>query len=108
MARILLAEDDPAVREFVRRALVHSGHDVTAVDDGLGAVEALTAGTFDLLITDIVMPGGMNGIELARAAREIGACFASASYVVCWEDGVVLPPPGGIAAGAGEEMKGFS
>ncbi len=64
MARILLAEDDPAVREFVRRALVHSGHDVTAVDDGLGAVEALTAGTFDLLITDIVMPG-MDGIALA-------------------------------------------
>lgn len=32
----------------------------------------------------------------ASAAREIGACFVSASYVVCWEDGIVLPPPGGI------------
>ncbi|MBL8704166.1 MAG: response regulator [Rhodospirillales bacterium] len=64
MARILLAEDDPAVREFVRRALAHSGHDVTAVDDGLGAIEALAAHSFDLLITDIVMPG-MDGIALA-------------------------------------------
>ena len=64
MATILLAEDDPAVREFVRRALAHSGHDVTAVDDGLGAVEALSANSFDLLITDIVMPG-MDGIALA-------------------------------------------
>ena len=64
MARILLAEDDPAVREFVRRALTHSGHDVTAVDDGLGAIEALSQHRFDLLITDIVMPG-MDGIALA-------------------------------------------
>jgi len=64
MARILLAEDDPAVREFVRRALAHSGHEVNAVDDGLGAVEALTGDAYDLLITDIVMPG-MDGIALA-------------------------------------------
>ena len=64
MARILLAEDDPAVREFVRRALAHSGHEVTAVDDGLGAIETLAEQKFDLLITDIVMPG-MDGIALA-------------------------------------------
>ncbi len=32
----------------------------------------------------------------ANAAREIGACFVSASYVVCWEDGIVAAPPGGI------------
>ena len=69
MARILLAEDDPAVREFVRRALMHSGHDVTAVDDGLGAVEALSKASFDLLVTDIVMPG-MDGIALALKASK--------------------------------------
>jgi len=50
MARILLAEDDPAVREFVRRALAHSGHDVTAVDDGLGAIEMLGKESFDLVL----------------------------------------------------------
>jgi 5'-methylthioadenosine phosphorylase len=32
----------------------------------------------------------------ANAVREIGACFISASYVVCWEDGIVAAPPGGI------------
>ncbi|MCC6467904.1 MAG: response regulator [Alphaproteobacteria bacterium] len=69
MARILLAEDDPAVREFVRRALTHSGHEVTAVDDGLGAVEALSRAEFDLLVTDIVMPG-MDGIALALKASK--------------------------------------
>jgi two-component system, cell cycle response regulator CpdR len=69
MAKILLAEDDPAVREFVRRALVHSGHDVTAVDDGLAAIEVLSADQFDMLITDIVMPG-MDGIALALKASK--------------------------------------
>lgn len=69
MAKILLAEDDPAVREFVRRALVHSGHEVTAVDDGLAAIEVLSADQFDMLITDIVMPG-MDGIALALKASK--------------------------------------
>ncbi|MCH8095879.1 MAG: response regulator [Proteobacteria bacterium] len=64
MARILVAEDEEAVREFVRRALSHHGHEVTAVDDGTRALEALSAGHYDLLLTDIVMPG-MDGIALA-------------------------------------------
>lgn len=78
MARILLAEDDTAVQSFVSRALVHKGHDVTAVEDGIQALEALDGGLddafdddgFDLLITDIVMPG-LDGIGLAlKVARD--------------------------------------
>jgi DNA-binding NtrC family response regulator len=70
MARILVAEDERAVREFVRRALVHRGHEVTLVEGGLEAEHALNEGTFDLLLTDIVMPG-MDGISLAlKIARE--------------------------------------
>jgi len=64
MAQILLAEDDTAVRSFVERALMHRGHSVTAVADGTEALEALGRGRFDLLITDIVMPG-LDGIGLA-------------------------------------------
>ena len=63
-ARILVAEDDGAVREFVARALEHRGHEVTAVCDGLEALEALDGDIFDLLLTDIVMPG-LDGIALA-------------------------------------------
>jgi len=64
MARILVAEDDAAVQSFVARALGHAGHAVTAVDDGVQALEALRRADYDLLITDIVMPG-LDGIGLA-------------------------------------------
>ncbi len=70
MARILLAEDEAPVREFVVRALAQAGHEVTAVEDGLGAVEAIAQDRFDLLLTDIVMPG-LDGIALAlKVAKE--------------------------------------
>jgi DNA-binding response OmpR family regulator len=70
MARILLAEDDKAVQSFVSRALAHRGHAVQAVDDGLQALEVLEDAEFDILITDIVMPG-LDGIALAlKVARD--------------------------------------
>ena len=70
MARILIAEDDAAVQSFVTRALMHRGHDVRAVEDGVQALEVLGGDDFDLLITDIVMPG-LDGIGLAlKVARD--------------------------------------
>lgn len=70
MARILIAEDDPAVRSFVSRALAHDGHEVSAVHDGLQALEALQADDFDLLLADIVMPE-LDGVALAlKVARD--------------------------------------
>ena len=64
MAAILLAEDERGVREFVSRALERDGHHVTAVGDGVEALEALSESGFDLLLTDIMMPE-MDGIALA-------------------------------------------
>lgn len=70
MATILLAEDDKAVREFVSRALRQDGHDVTAVADGQQALNALQAGSYDMLLADIVMPR-LDGIALAlKAAKD--------------------------------------
>ncbi len=70
MSRILIAEDDIAVQSFVSRALLHRGHQVTVVDDGVQALEVLGGAEFDLLITDIVMPG-LDGIGLAlKVARD--------------------------------------
>ena len=69
MIRILLAEDDQVMREFLTRALERSGYLVTAVDRGTAALPLLERETFDLLLTDIVMPE-MDGIELAQKASE--------------------------------------
>jgi two-component system cell cycle response regulator CpdR len=65
MIRILLAEDEQAMREYLTRALEKSGYAVVAVDRGTAAVPLLERERFDLLLTDIVMPE-MDGIELAR------------------------------------------
>jgi len=70
MLRILLAEDDQVMREYLTRALQRSGYAVTAVDRGTAAIPLLETETFDLLLTDIVMPE-MDGIELAQRAGEL-------------------------------------
>lgn len=70
--RILLVEDQPQVREHVEKALLSLGYDVAAVNDAGAALSLLNGGgAFDLLFTDIVMPGGMNGLELGQVARRI-------------------------------------
>lgn len=70
MARILIAEDEAALREFIGRALTHHGHEVVAVGDGAEALVTLQKGPpFDLLLTDIVMPV-MDGIALALKASK--------------------------------------
>ena len=70
MIRILLAEDDRLMREYLARALERSGYAVRAVDCGTAAIPLLETERFDLLLTDIVMPE-MDGIELARRATEL-------------------------------------
>ena len=71
MPRILLAEDDDSLRGFLARALERAGYDVTSCADGDEALLALDDGDWDLLLTDIVMPG-VDGIEVARQAAETG------------------------------------
>jgi two-component system, cell cycle response regulator CpdR len=70
MAKIILAEDDEDMRRFLVKALEKAGHQVTAFGEGASAFEEIKQSTFDLLLTDIVMPE-MDGIELARRAAEL-------------------------------------
>jgi two-component system cell cycle response regulator CpdR len=70
MHRILLAEDDDVMREYLARALTVAGYHVTSVDRGTAAVPHIESGTFDLLLSDIVMPE-MDGIELAQHAAQV-------------------------------------
>jgi two-component system, cell cycle response regulator CpdR len=67
LTRILLAEDDDSLRAFLARALERAGYEVRACPDGEEAIAALNDGPYDLLLTDIVMPG-VDGIEVAREA----------------------------------------
>jgi two-component system, cell cycle response regulator CpdR len=72
MARILIAEDEEALRALCARALMNDGHDVKTGCDGADALDLLARdnGQFDLLLTDIRMPI-MDGIALAlTAARD--------------------------------------
>jgi two-component system, cell cycle response regulator CpdR len=69
VARILIAEDEDAIRSLIARALRQDGHDVVTAIDGAQALDVLARekGAFELLLTDIRMPV-MDGIALAHAA----------------------------------------
>lgn len=69
--RILLVEDEPHVRRFVSNQLAGLGYSVVEAEAGAPALEILRSQTnFDLLFTDLLMPGGMSGFDLAERARE--------------------------------------
>ncbi|MBD2841516.1 cell cycle two-component system response regulator CpdR [Erythrobacter rubeus] len=68
--RILLAEDEEAMRVYLERALSKAGYEVSSVDRGTEAIPLLESQEFDLLLSDIVMPE-MDGIELAQRCAEI-------------------------------------
>ena len=70
MVRILLAEDDASMRAYLARALERAGYEVVAVDRGTAALPLIEAESFELLLTDIVMPE-MDGIELAQKALNL-------------------------------------
>ena len=68
--RILLVEDDAAVRTVTESLLGEMGCQVIAEPDGTQALARLDAGeVFDLVLSDIVMPGGISGVDLARLAQ---------------------------------------
>lgn len=69
MLNILLAEDDDSMRTYLARALEKVGYRVVAVEHGLAALPLLESEPFDLLLTDIVMPG-VDGIALALKATK--------------------------------------
>ena len=71
-ARILVAEDEKGVMDILVRTLEGIGHQVVQAETGDAAIKAFgTSGPIDLLLTDIVMPGRVQGPELAKRLREI-------------------------------------
>lgn len=70
MARILVVDDDEGVRSFIAEALETSGHQVTEAGSGEEAMRSLQAHSYQLLITDLRMPG-QGGMALLRQARSL-------------------------------------
>ena len=94
MAKILLAEDDTSMREYLQRALQRVGYEVAAVGCGTEAMPLLETERYDLLLTDIVMPE-MDGIELAQKASaidpEIRVMFITGFAAVALQGGRTTP-----------------
>lgn len=67
---VLLVEDDPEVSDIAREYLAQLGFTVSHALDGQKALRRIRGRRFDLLVTDLIMPGGLNGVELARRVVE--------------------------------------
>lgn len=69
-ARILVVEDTDVIRETLRRTLTRAGYEVVVARDGAEGLERARAERFDLVSTDVVMPG-LDGYELTRRLRRL-------------------------------------
>ncbi len=93
--RVLLVEDESPVRNAFQRILTAAGHTVRACEHGPSALAALED-DFDVLVTDMIMPGGMNGRELAQLVRSrapgIGVIYVSGySELAVSNRGIIEP-----------------
>jgi len=70
-ASILLVEDEPGIQLALRGLLRREGHELTTVDNGEDAMAALEERAFDLVLTDLSLPGGASGLEILRHAARV-------------------------------------
>jgi PAS domain S-box-containing protein len=74
-AQILVVDDEPMVREFIRKVLTEDGHRVDIVDSAEDALEIVKSKTYRIILLDIKMPG-MSGIELYKRFQKISPALA--------------------------------
>src|SRR2546430_307250 len=67
--RLLVVEDDEDSRVILAKILAKDGFEVSMAEDGAHALQALSAGSFDLVLLDVEMPG-MNGFDVVRHVRQ--------------------------------------
>jgi two-component system, OmpR family, response regulator RegX3 len=72
MSRVLVVDDEPAIRDAVTYALRSEGFEVEALADGEATLEAASGDAFDVVILDVMLPG-ISGTEVCRRLREVSA-----------------------------------
>lgn len=70
MAKLLLIEDDVGVQDYFKSVAARMGHDLEVVGDGAAGCEKALDESFEIILTDLNLPGTPNGMELVRKIRE--------------------------------------
>ena len=67
---ILVVDDDPVTRELLQKRLVKEDYEIELAEDGVQAVRLLQKKRYDVVLTDLKMPGGVDGIGVLESAKE--------------------------------------
>ena len=107
MARILVVDDSTTMRQMVSFTLQDAGHEVTEAADGIAALAEAKGRKFDLVITDVNMPG-MNGIDLVKCLRDLPEFKFTPILVLTTEAGQDVKAKGREVGATGWIVKPFS
>src|SRR5258705_7139999 len=107
MAAILVVDDSTTMRQMVAFTLTSAGHEVVEAPDGNKALAVAKTRKFDLVITDVNMPG-MNGIDLVQSLRGLAECKFIPILVLTTEAGAELKQKGKNAGATGWIVKPFN
>jgi two-component system, chemotaxis family, chemotaxis protein CheY len=106
MANILIVDDSNTMRQMVAYTLESAGHTVTEAIDAASALQLTNSANFDLVITDVNMPG-MNGLELVRQLRQQVSLKTKPILVLTTEAGADKKSLGRQAGATGWIIKPF-
>jgi len=99
--RVLVVDDDPAIRRSLERALSFDGHSVTCVENGAAAIsEAIKPDTYDIVVLDLGLPD-IDGLDVTRTIRVAGLDLA---ILVLTARGAVGDRVAGLDAGADDYL----
>lgn len=68
--KILVVDDDPVTRSLLRSKLSKANYEVDTADDGVAAVRMIAQQCYDVILTDLMMPGGVDGIGVLESAKK--------------------------------------
>ncbi len=69
--KILVVDDDPVTRSLLKKKLLKADYDVNTAENGIEAIRKLAEEYYDVVLTDLMMPGGVDGIGVLESAKEI-------------------------------------